>query len=440
MLRMSKLGLPAITLASLMMAFALSTPAMAAAVTQESGPAGSASIATPPNIITTQYTCDLSAYGSSAPVTVSATLAFAGSVAPGNPLGVTLNTPSVTLPSSVLGSLSGVTSFDLAANVSAQHATAASVPLSGTSPVSGTLTGLPASKATGSVKFPSTGTGVITVPAKSLTFTPHQSHGTSAAITCTTSATTQDISVTATTAVVGTTGPEYKCVTTVDGASSAIMAHVPMTVTSAGGHATGKTDTVTLAAGTGAYPSAATSPSFAADLPVHGAQPGKIALSTAISDLMSPVVRASGHLSLTKAGTDQILTPETFTMRFAVKPTGVSAPVPVVIACTMGTSPAPVGLTIKVAQGPAQSQSGSGGSGNGGQPEGSGQPLGTGLQQETGQSQGIPLAVRVPQGAPATGGGSGPGADLAMAVGGLAMALAGGGLVLIGRRRRRLDN
>jgi hypothetical protein len=290
--------------------------------------------------------------------------------------------------------------------------------------VSGKLTGLPASKATGSVKFPSPGTGALTVPAMTLTFTPHQSHATLRAITCTTKATTRDTSVTVTPPVVGTTGPQYKCVTTISDASSAIRARVPMTVTSSGSPTTGKTDTVTLAARIGVYPPGATSPSFSSDLQVLGAQPGKIALSKAITDLASPVTRVSGRLNLTKAGTDQILTPEMFTIRFDLKPSGVPAPVPVVIACTINTSPAPVGLTINVAQGPAHPQPSSSATGNGGQPQG------------TGQQQGIPLGLTVPAGAPNTGGGSGPSGELAMAAGGLAMVVCGGGLVFIGRRRR----
>ena len=39
-------------------------------------------------------------------------------------------------------------------------------------------------------------------------------------------------------------------------------------------------------------------------------------------------------------------------------------------------------------------------------------------------------------GAPSTGGGTGPGGDMAVAAGGLAMVLSGGGVVLVAARRR----
>jgi hypothetical protein len=208
MLRTSNLARPAVALASLTVAFTLQTPGLAAVAAGGSPPVSTAGLATPPNIITTQYSCDLSAFANSAPVTVSGTLSFAGSVAAGSALIVTLDTPGVSLPSSVLGQLPGMVSVDLVADLTAEHASAASVPLNATSPVSGTLTGLPASKATGLVTFPGPGTGVITVPSMTLTFTPHQGNGILRAITCTTKAAARDVPVTVTPSAAGTAGPQ----------------------------------------------------------------------------------------------------------------------------------------------------------------------------------------------------------------------------------------
>jgi hypothetical protein len=96
-------------------------------------------------------------------------------------------------------------------------------------------------------------------------------------------------------------------------------------------------------------------------------------------------------------------------------------PLRIVLACTIKTSPPPVGLTLDVTKGQPQSHPGSGstpaGTGNGGQPEGTGSSAAT------------------PTGAPETGGGTGPGADMAVAAGGAAIVVSGGGLVLLGRRR-----
>jgi hypothetical protein len=424
MFRAGKLTSLAVGAACLIGAFTLSAPGLAIAATASpaaGGPIGLAALAAKPQTFTSQYSCDLSAYATgTSPVTLSATVTFPASVQAISPLDITLNTTAASLPSGVLSKLTGVTSFDLSGSLTAKEAgQTASVPLHGSIPVSGTLTGVPAGKATGSVSFPTAGAGAIEVPAPTLTLTPNTGTTALAAITCTAKAAAKDIAVTVTPQVIGTKGPLYKCDISLLDLTSVALIHMPMTVTSSGSRTTGQTDTVTLVAGTGPYPSDSTSIKFSADLPVTGAQPGKIAVTGTVTNLNSSLTRASGKLHLTKAGTDRILVPEKFTLKFDLESSGVI--IPVAFACAIQTHPVPVGLTLKVTKGHTQPHPTtsptptSTATGNGGQPEGSG----------------------TPSGAPETGGGTGPGADMAAAAGGAAIVVSGGGLVLFGRRRTR---
>lgn len=425
--RLTWLAAGAACLAAAMIVLVPGAATAAAAAPASGGPASGgtvsiASLAAKPSSFTTQYSCDLSAYGSGiAPVTLSATATFPASVEALTPLDITLTTTSASLPSAALSKLKGVTSIDLSAKLTAKLAgQSVSVPLSGTIAVSGTLTKLPAGKATGSVAFPAAGSGAIEVPAPTLTVTPNAGQTAEAAITCTAKAAAKNVAVTVTKPVAGTKGPLYECAIKILSLSTSALAHVPMTVTSSGTRTTGKTDTVTLAVRTGGpYPAGTTSIRFAADLPVTGAQPGKIALSATVTDLKSTETRATGKLRLTKAGTDKILVPEKFTFAFDFGAAG--ALIPVGFSCAIKTHPVPDALTIKVAKAsgqptPTTSPTGTPTSpGNGGQPEGNG----------------------TPSGAPDTGGGTGPGADVAAAVAGMAIVFTGGGMVVAGRRRRR---
>lgn len=429
MLRAGKLARVGAVIGGLAMCLTALTPGVARAA---GGPLSIASMLTPPTTFTAQYSCDLSAYGSGIPpVTIGATVTVPARAQTLVPVPITLTTTSVALPSSVLSQLSGVVSFDLTASLTAKQGQAsASVPLSGQNPVSGTLTGLPAATAKSSDTDPAIalifalpGTGKVEVPAPTLTFTPHTSAAALSAITCTTTATKRDIPITVTLGVLGTTGPLYKAVYEIVIPGHHIvfeefLAHVPMTVTGSGKRTAGNTVTVRLTVGCcGPYPPGTTAVRFSADLPVLGAQPGKIALSEPITDLTSPVTHASGQLRLTKAGTDRILVPEKFTVTLKMPVSGVQVPVPFALTFTIKKNPAPVGLTLKVAKARAH-------------PQPSGSPTPT-------TSGGQPQGSGTPSGAPGTGGGTGPGGDMAVATGGLAMVLSGGGLLILARRRRR---
>lgn len=407
-------------IAGLALCFTLLAPGVASA---DGGPLSFARLLTPPKTLTAQYSCDLSAYQSGlAPVTVSATYSFPGSVQTLVPVPITLTTTSAALPASVLSQLSGVVSIGLTATVTAQQGQAsASVPLSGQSGVSGTLTGLPAATAQTSesqaLVFTLPGTGSIDVPASTLTFTPQTSAAALPAITCTTTTTTQDIPVTVTLGVIGTKGPVYTCVlTALHVEVEEFLAHIPMTVTESGSQTTGKTVSVRLVAGIGGpYPAGTTAVRFSADLPVLGAQRGQIALSEPITDLASTSTRASGKLRLTKAGTDRIQVPKKFKFTFSEPVNGTQ--VQFVLSFTIKTSPVPVGLTLRVAKARAHPQ-----------PTRSPTPT---------TSAGQPEGSGAPSGAPETGGGTGPGSDTAAAVGGLAMMVFGAGIVLVAARQRR---
>jgi hypothetical protein len=408
------------------------------------GAASFASMAVPPKTFTATYSCDLSGYGSgTSPVTVSSTVIVPATVPTVTPVVITLKTSAVALPSSVLSQLSGVVSFDLAASVTAeQNGVTVPLPLTARSAVSGTPAGLPAATATSSadpakaLTFTLPGTARIEVPATALKFTPHTASAALTPITCTTTAAKTSLPVTVTDAVIGTRGPLY---TFTESASVAptvsvklleFRAHVPMRLTASGARTTGKTDTVAPVAGVGdIFQPGATSVRFSAALPVTGAQPGEIALSKTITDVTSVTTSASGRLRLIRAGTDRVLVPEKFTYTYKAPVQGITGLVSFVWTCTLTTRPVPVGLSLDVTKShtqpnPSTSPTASptasdSSSGNGGSPEGSGTPSGT------------------PSGAPDTGGGTGPGADMAVAATGGAIAVSGGGLLLLGRRRNR---
>jgi LPXTG-motif cell wall-anchored protein len=435
-------GLAACTMA----AFALLAPGIAAAASG-GGPVGLAATVSTPKSVTSQYSCNLSGYGSGLqPIALSGTLAFPASVPAQSPLAITLSTTSATLPSAVLSQLHGVTAVSLAATVTAQHASAPSVTLHGQVSAPAQLTGLSANAATGNVTFPAEGTGVIEAPAKTLTLVPLKGATALPSISCTTTAATQNVSVTVDPPMTGSSGPLYTCKVTMGTVTATVIAAIPMTITDSGSRTTGKTDTVTLAsAALGApYPQGTTSVSFAGDLPVNGAQSGKTALAKTTTDVTSATFRVSGNLLLTKPGTTHILVPEKFTFTDSMKASPTAAVVTMTLACTIKTSPTPVGLTAHVTGAPINpaSSSGSGsasGGGQGGQAEGTGIPLGVSVPASggSGTSGSGTSGSGTPVGAPNTGGGTGPASNPALAVAGLALVLAGGGLVFLASQRRR---
>lgn len=446
MLRAGKMARLGTGLAGVILVFsvsALTSAAPAAAATAASATASAVpngvssflGMAAPPTTATSQYSCDLSGYGSGiSPVTVSGTLTIPASVVAASDFKVTLSTTaSGALPSAVVTALNGVTSFtidtqvDLAETVNGQPL-ADTVELDGTVEAPTSLTALPVMTATGVVQggFPLAGTGTVTVPATTLTITPNTSSAALAAITCTATATPHGVKVTVIPPTVGTTGPLYSCVVAIGGLNEKLFWHIPATVTTSGSQVTGKALTVTYQTGflnsQAAAAPAASSPwtlptpsttnstvkvEYAGSLPVTGAQSGKVVLDHEI-DPNATQLKLSGKLQLTKAGTDRIEVPKKFSLTFSAL---AGSPV-LVLTCTLTTTPVPVGRTIKV-----QKAAGAHGS----------TPTPT---------QGVE-GGGIPSGAPETGGGIGASGGATAALAGVGIAVAGAGLMLGGRRIRR---
>ena len=435
---------------------------------------------TPVKTITASYSCDFSHYGGTQPVTVATAWEVATSWPVGQPDDVLLATDAITLPSGV--SLGSVTSFSLSADVTVQKASAGTVTVAGGNVESlpSPLTEIPLMLALGQVTFPAKGTGVVLLPAKTITITPHTTSA-QPAITCTTTTKATDVSVT----VGNASGSFYNCTATVAGAGSLTSAGaVAMTFSSSGTKKTGHSVTITLGSSdiasliSGFNGSGVTQAVVSADLAVTGAQSGKLHMSKKVTDLSATSFSMSGSLKLTKAGTVKIDIPSDFGVALAASGTTVLD-----LSCSLVTKPAPVALTLTVTQGsssssptvcttptptttvtptvtvtptttvtvtptpttsngsttvtptatvtptttvtptvtvtptttasptPCASSGGSGGSG--GSEEGSGTPVG-GVN---------------------TGGGVAPGANVALGIGGAALLLAGGGLVLRATRR-----
>jgi hypothetical protein len=406
---------------------AAGAPAMAATTAANPPPpiegSGIVAAVTAPTTVTSKYSCDLSGYGASAPAaTLSATVTIPASVAADSALRLTLaTTASDTLPAAVLTALKGVTSFDVSAELAQQPGvanTVSGVSVAGTAKAPATLTAVPAATATGSAEFTDAGAGVIMAPAPTLTVTPLIGAKALTAITCTTTAAIQNVKVTVTPQIIGTSGPLYACVLSVAGVGSeTVDAHIPATITSSGTRTTGKTDTVTYSTGAfGPWTTGSTSVSVAVDvatsLSVTGAQPGQISINQPI-DPSSAVLKVSGKLALTKAGTDHILMPKK--LAITIKETSGAVTITGTYTCTLTTTPTPVGLTMSVTKAAGSTL-------------GSGSPTPTPTPTST--------QAGVPVGAPDTGGGTASGVGVRAVAAGGVIAVSGGGLVLASRRRR----
>jgi hypothetical protein len=418
-------GLSVVTVALALLA--AGAPAMAATTAANPPPpiegSGIVAAVTAPTTVTSKYSCDLSGYGASTPAaTLSATVTIPASVAADSALRLTLaTTASDTLPAAVLTALKGVTSFDVSAELAQQPGvanTVSGVSVAGTAKAPATLTAVPAATATGSAEFTDAGAGVIMAPAPTLTVTPLIGAKALTAITCTTTAAIQNVKVTVTPQIIGTSGPLYACVLSVAGVGSeTVDAHIPATITSSGTRTTGKTDAVTYSTGAfGPWTTGSTSVSVAVDvatsLSVTGAQPGQISINQPI-DPSSAVLKVSGKLALTKAGTDHILVPKK--LAITIKETSGAVTITGTYTCTLTTTPTPVGLTMSVTKAAGSTL-------------GSGSPTPTPTPTST--------QAGVPVGAPDTGGGTASGVGVGAVAAGGVIAVSGGGLVLAGRRRR----
>lgn len=423
-----------------------------------------AAAAVAPTTITSQYSCDLSGYGTGlTAVKLSGTLTIPGTVVATEPLDISLaTTASTALPASVVTALNGITEFAYAGSVtqkpaaevtstaaptptnsttatatatptttatatvtaSATPTTTASssaVPLDGTAAAPATLTTIPTATLNGAAIFGLTGTAIIVAPAPKLTITPVAATGALAAITCTTTDTARNVTVNVTPQTFGSTGPIYTCKESIEGASDTIFLHVASSITDSGKRTVGKTETVTYTTptfGAESWPTDTTGVEYMGSLPVTGAQSGEVSLNQQI-DLSAAELKLPGTLKLTKAGTDQVAVPAKFTLTINIG--GLT--VPLIIGCRINDSRPPVQLSIAVrdAGGPGPT------------PSHTATPSATSSGTPGGQPQGS----AAPSGAPDTGGGLGAASTVPMAVAGSAMAMGGAGLVLTAARRRR---
>jgi hypothetical protein len=250
-------------------------------------------------------------------------------------------------------------------------------------------------------------------------------------ITCTTSTAAQDVAIT----VGDASGPFYHCTTTIGSASPTDSAGLaPLTITETGTKKTGdsltisitSSDIATLISTAQSVVAAGTTLDkavFSADLAVTGAQSGTVHVTKTITDLSATTFSASGTLQLTNVGTVKVDIPSKFGLGLSASGTVV-----VDIACTLVTTPAPVALTVTVAQGPTSS------------PSATASATSTSDNGDTEDTAAAETDNGTPVGGAATGGGAAPGGDMPLLIGGAALALTGGGLLLarvtVPRRRK----
>jgi hypothetical protein len=357
------------------------------------------------------YSCDFSGYGSGsgfAAVTITAGYQVNGSWPVSNPDDIFLVVPStgsLSLPSGVSSQLTGVDSFEVQATVqTAQNSTTTTVTVAGDS-IGTTLpnppTQVPQIISEGQVTFAAQGTGTVALPPATFVITPFAGTTAKKAITCTTTSAAANVTIT----VGAAAGPFYQCTATAGGATATESTLLDMTVAASGGQTVGATDTVTLSS-TDLWSFILTglrsglTAEFSGSLPVQGAQSGSVALTSTTTTPPAGAFTATGTLSLSNAGTIDVLLPQTFTVTVTAQ--GSQLPV----TCTLQTSPAPTALALSVTSGSGGSTTGSG----------------------------------TPAGAPATGGGLGLASGTTpVATGAGAALMAVGGVLLwaAGRRRAR---
>jgi hypothetical protein len=337
--------------------------------------------------VVSEYTCDLSDYGyTGPPVDMTATtsvLALATAVAQPGFSGVfsasgpeSFSTSAATLPASVASRLTNLSEISLEATIPVTGAPAAA-------PVAkiwaatkdaflptGPLTQLQMLDAVDTAFFSSPGIAVLHPPAESLQFTPYRAGKPLPAINCAVvkaPVPPTTITVIAAPANAPTNAPAsapasaptnvppsapanspvYGC--TSNYRTTSYRSPLPMTITTSGVPRVGHLLTVTLSSpATGLADPAyglTTQLALTGALPVTGAQAGEVKLkvTTPYTDL--PTFGVSGRFRLKKAGTETIFFPRHFVYTVYLQ-SGTKA----VFTCSLATSPAPVGLTVRVAR------------------------------------------------------------------------------------------
>jgi hypothetical protein len=369
------------------------------------------------------YSCTLAGVATSTPVTLTAVLAAPSAGTVGTAAAITLTTRVMTLPTADSTQLTSLTRVTAAATAQSSGMSAASVPLTGqTTMPAGMATQIPAITITGSAIPSAAGTASIMAPAAlKVTLVAGT---TLAAFNCTlttTTATAVQITVTASTVPMATTGPMYACTVTVAGRTMHQMDQIPMTLSTSGPNTVGSTDMVTLSSPAnglgGSYPVGTSAVSFSGALPLTGAQSGSIPLTGAMANIGSNMFTVQASLPLMAAGALHILPPSRFTVIVHVQQTVAVVAVCVLQTTVTATMPASTMVMVANMAMPAATM-----------------PAGT----TTGTGTTPPLGTAPMGSANTGGGGSLQHANILPELGaGIAVLLTGAGLTIIGVRRRR---
>jgi hypothetical protein len=356
------------------------------------------------------FSCILSDFGVSTPVTISATLTAPAHGTLGKPFTVTLSTQPASLPSSVSSQVPALSTITMAAQSSVNqdlfappaHQPGGFVHWTGqTGPVSAGAATIPAMTAKATLIPVQAGTALISTTS-SLTLTPAGTSATYAPMQCDGPAAEADIPITVKNPPrprMKHVGPPYRCAG--DGTT-----WFPMRITATGPAEVSSTEHVALTISPPQFvmarmvaASGAKQPHpvlmLRAALPVTGAQAGVVQVSGKIRN--SGRLSAAGALALTAAGQDAILRPSRFGVTVRLGHRVLS-----LLSCRLASGHDPAGATLTVAAGPADS-------------------------------------AGTPSGAPATGGGTGPvgGINRALAFGGAIALLGGAGVTVAAFARRR---
>jgi hypothetical protein len=358
------------------------------------------------------FSCILSDFGVSAPITITATLAAPTRGTVGKPFTVTLTTQPVSLPSAVSSQVPTLSNITMAGRSSVNkhllpgpgQQPGGFVPWSAqTGPVSAGAATLPAMTAKATVLPIQAGPALIST-ASVITLTPAGTSATYAPMQCDGPGAETDILITIKNPPmphIKHIGPGYRC-------TGGGTLWFPMRITTTGPTEVSSREHVALtisppqfvAARTAAASGARRPPHpliiLHAVLPVTGAQTGVVQVSGRIKP-NSARLSAAGSLALTVAGQDAILLPSHF--QLTVRLGHRTEPV---MSCRIKGGHDPAGTTLTVAAGPADS-------------------------------------AGTPSGAPNTGGGVGRpgGVNRALALSGAITLLGGAGVTVAALARRR---
>lgn len=369
------------------------------------------------------YSCTLSGVTTATPVTLTAVLSAPTSGTAGTAAAVTLTTRVMTLPTADSTQLASLTRVTAAGTAQSTGMSATTLALTGQSTLpAGMATQIPAVTISGSAIPSTAGTASIMAPtALRVTLVAGT---TLAAFNCTritTTTTSVQIAVIASTVAAATTGPMYACTVTVAGRTMRQMDQIPMTLSTSGPNTVGSTDMVMLSSPAnglgGTYPAGTSAVSFSGALPLAGAQSGSIPLTGAMANISGGMFTVRTSLPLQAAGLLHIMPPSRFTVIVHTQQM-----VSVVAVCVLQTTITPTmtastmvnvtGTAMPAATMPA------------------GTTTGTGT---------TPALGTAPMGSANTGGGGSlqHASILPELAAGIAVLLAGAGLTIIGLRRRR---